>query len=148
MMTRMLGFLAGVCANAGAPANVTVASPSKPSPKLRQVFIFSSSSFFALHHWRFRTAPQIGRTTSPITWRCQTPSIAKSKLSAVYALAENLHHGRRRELFAVEVASGEPGVPVGASDRQRRTLDDDRKLAILFIMFSHNGRFRSVLHPP
>src|SRR5713101_3847873 len=49
----------------------------------------------------------------------------------------------------VVVAPGEPGVPVicwakafGASDKERRTLDDARKLAILVTMLSYGGRFR------
>jgi hypothetical protein len=52
----------------------------------------------------------------------------------------------------VIVALGEPGVPVivwanasGASDRHRRMLVDDRKLAIFVTTPSTNGRFRSAL---
>src|SRR6266576_4664248 len=51
----------------------------------------------------------------------------------------------------VIVALGEPGVPVicwanasGASDRHRRTLVDDRKLAILITTSSSNVRFPSL----
>jgi hypothetical protein len=46
------------------------------------------------------------------------------------------------------VALGEPGVPVicwadtsGTSERHRRMLVDDRKLAILITTSSYNGRF-------
>src|SRR5580692_5723859 len=53
----------------------------------------------------------------------------------------------------VVVALGEPGVPVicwakapGASDRHRRTIVDDRKLAILITTSSNNGRFRGAPH--
>src|ERR1700741_5123189 len=54
----------------------------------------------------------------------------------------------------VVLALGEPGVPVicwakapGASDRHRRTLVDDRKLAILITTSSNNGQSRSAGHP-
>src|ERR1700730_2129865 len=54
----------------------------------------------------------------------------------------------------VIVALGVPGVPVicwasaaGPSDKHRTMLDDDRKLAILITMRSHNGRFRGAQRP-
>ena len=87
--------------------------------------------------------PQAGSDTAPL--RAKWGWIVA--LGVVYLLAGFVALG------SVVVAPGEPGVPVicwatasCGSDRHRRMLVDDRKLAILVTAPSTNGRFRIALH--